>query len=483
MQNQEITELNKNAFIKPKNIYDPNKLSINPNENIPKLQLEIEKRDTNILAKERQKKNLLNKKLLKDKLFEKYRIIRRQKTYAKKKNEDKEDQTKKRNLKKIYYKFLKKAKKNKLNDIILLVQDGPKTDDNHLIDIKKLVTQSYDFNEEDDFDNPDDQLNEKTRVLKRNITKNIGIGIAHDHLQNYKKHNIPLEYWKTLSMLDINIGEFKKYGKTFENIKLNYSGTIEDSIISYILKHLAENNVSFKEFKPYLKKYYNFVKTNITQSKIELNELNMFIIMYQTFILNHFWMLFPRENKYFFSYLIDRIFQTIDEGAEHLIKKYDETKDTEDHSNDIIANDEERNVFNQIKILKDVQDYADSRQNPYYFYEKTREYWENSSSSAKTNKNYFILAATKNGIIRYLLVTCLHILHSSNKSRNYITPQIENKGTTQFIIYLHYNLPIILDFLYTQIDIMMKDSNMSNIDREDNFLKYLIKEYNILLEL
>ena len=58
-----------------------------------------------------------------------------------------------------------------------------------------------------------------------------------------------------------------------------------------------------------------------------------------------------------------------------------------------------------------------------------------------------------------------------------------HKGETNLMTYLHTNQKIITYFLTTQINIITKDSNISNSDKLDKFFKYLWKEYEMINDL
>ena len=83
----------------------------------------------------------------------------------------------------------------------------------------------------------------------------------------------------------------------------------------------------------------------------------------------------------------------------------------------------------------------------------------------------------------------MHLLYKRDKGNNrgnitYLGN--ENKGTTPnttlFIEYYKTNKQIILDALHHQIYTITKDTKIASNNLEYRFLKYLLEEYNILID-
>jgi len=241
---------NENYLLKKsENKFDPNKLSINVNDNEPalkdKIQLE-QKEKKEIEQNNIDKKNRENK-LLKEQLFDKYRRIKRKEKQLKKIKSDDTDidvlnsKEKEQNLKKIYRNISENIKSS---DITLLVQNGPKLIPENLIKINDLIQKRYSFNTEDGsniYDDLDDVENniEKSKRLKRTLTKNIKYSIAYSNIKNYKKFNIPEEYWNIFSSLNLSISDYNKYNNLFKKIEHSDGNNIKEQIVKYIILNLV----------------------------------------------------------------------------------------------------------------------------------------------------------------------------------------------------------------------------------------------------
>ena len=103
--------------------------------------------------------------------------------------------------------------------------------------------------------------------------------------------------------------------------------------------------------------------------------------------------------------MIDRIFQTIDEGVEDTIKIYDNSQNG--LSYDIISNDTERDKLQKIKLLDEIQSIKKSDRFLIYrqIYKFCCDINESTNQRDQTNHKYIILSNAKYGILRYLLVS------------------------------------------------------------------------------
>lgn len=521
-------------FKKPENKYKPGELSIKTDENTPKLKnpIELEKKSEKEREKERkkerEKKNKINKAKEKDKVLERYRILEKQKyksddekekvTKIKKKEADKK-------MKKLFIKFLKKekkmAKQYKRDPFVLIMQTHKKLTPSTLLEIETIYPNiKYEIDLDDDYEyGEDENENEKEEDQKeegeeednigvrihKNIKDSVWVQQLKDRLELLEKaSDIPKKYHHLVAILQINLPKFYKYEQLFSAIKelaveLQQNDADEerplsddykrDAIILFIIRYLANHNIKFNVFKKNLKSYFNFIKENInihTKEKNKLYHFGIFIIMYETFIKNHFWMTFPIENRHFFTYIIERLFQTIDEGKETVIKNYMKDKENEDKMDPYnrIENDEEKNKFEKIKFLEIIQKKTD--EHPFVIYRHLRNIWEfNKKGVSKNDKRLFIFAAAKKGIIQYILLTALSALPKQKLEKLKFYEYDKNTGSqsSTLINYLSTNLHIISYFLNKQIDIITNDSHISNSDKQDKFFKYLWKEYEMLLDL
>ena len=517
-----------NVFEKPKNKFELGKLSIKTDENDPKLKnpVELKKKDKKELEKEKENKRKQNKKQEKNKLLERYRLLEKQrfKTDDEKKSHDKikkkdEDKIKK----KLFINFLKKekklSKKNMRDSYVLLMQKGRLNPEN-LLEIENIFPNiKYeldldDYDEEDGYgeeedENEEDGFAEEEDDIGTRIHKNIKDSVWEQQLKDRldllkKASDIPEKYHNIVAILQINIPKFYKYEKLFAAIKelaveIQENDAKEerpisddykkDAIILFIIRYLANHNIKFNIFKKNLGSYFDFIKKNIninTNEKNKLHHFGIFIIMYETFIKNHFWMMFPIENRHLFTYIIERLFQTIDEGKELAIKNYTKDKENEDKIDPYnrIENDDEKSKFEKINFLKIIQDKTDKH--PFSIYRYLRNIWEfNNKNVSKNDKRLFIFAAARKGIIQFILLSSLSSLSKDKLSKLTFNEFDKNTGSqsSTLINYLNSNLQIIIYFLNKQIDIITNDSNISNSDKQDKFFKYLWKEYEMLLEL
>jgi hypothetical protein len=516
-----------NVFEKPENKYKPGELSIKPDKNVPKLKkpIELEKKNKEIKQKEKEEKNKLNKAKEKNKIMEKYRLLEKKTTTDKEKEEKKSktDKAVNKKLKKLFIKILrnekKMSKKYKRDSIVLLKQTGMLNPENLQIledtypNIKYMVDLDTMDDEEDDDEDDDDEIKKEEEEEEDNIGvrihKNIKDSVWEQQLKDRiellkNASDIPEKYHYLISILQINIPKFYKYEKLFEAIKelaaeLHHNDAREekpmsddykrDAIVVFIIRYLANHNIQFKEFKNNLKSYFNFVKNNInihTNEKNKLHHFGIFIIMYETFIKNNFWMMFPTENRHFFTYIIERLFQTIDEGKDIVVKNYTTDKENEEKIDPYnrIDNDNEKNKFEKINFLKIIQKKTD--EHPFVYYRHLRNIWEfDKKGVTKNDKRLCIYAAARKGIIQFILLTTLSALQKPKLQQLTFYEYDKNTGSqsSTLINYLTSNLAIISYFLNTQIDIITKDSNISNSDKQDKFFKYLWKEYEMLLDL
>jgi len=424
-------------------------------------------------------------------------------------------------MKKIFIKFLKKekkmAKQYSRDPFVLIMQTRKKLTPSTLLEIDTIYPNiKYEIDLDDnDYEYGEDEEEEKEE--KEDEEDNIGVRIhknikdsvweqqLKDKLELLEKaSDIHKKYHHLVAILQINLPKFYKYEKLFEAIKqlaveLHQNDADEeralsddykrDAIVLFIIRYLANHNIKFKVFKKNLNSYFNFIKENInihTKDSNKLSHFGIFIIMYETFIKNHFWMTFPIENKHFFTYIIERLFQTIDEGKDTVIKNYMKDKENEDKIDPYnrIDNDEEKNKFEKINFLEIIQTKTD--EHPFVIYRHLRNIWEfNKKSVSKNDKRLFIFAAAKKGIIQFILLTTLSALPKPKLEKLKFYGYDKNTGSqsSTLINYLSENLHIISYFLNTQIDIITNDSNISNSDRQDKFFKYLWKEYEMLLDL
>jgi len=336
------------------------------------------------------------------------------------------------------------------------------------------------------------------KKLKKYNNKLTGEGIFKDNLEILKKSYIPEKYHNILAVLNINIPTFFKFELMYKDIKIsavelqkidsaegnNVSDDYNrDAIVIYIIKYLKNINLHFKNIDEDIKSYFTFVKNNINVGKDSQNNrhvdyLGIFIIMHKTFVINNFWMLLPKENKFFFSYVIQRIFQSIDEGKDKAIKDFEEKK----NPYSLINSESDKNNIQKINFLKVIQTKTDNH--PYSIYRHIRYIWEFDKKGVdKHNKRLLIISAATKGILEFILLASIQSL-SPEKLKKITMFPYSNKKPTNFISYLkHQNLAMITFFLNTQIHIITNDSNISNDNTFDKFLKYLWSEYKMLLNL
>tara|TARA_B100000795_G_scaffold268630_1_gene256006 strand:- start:2785 stop:4398 length:1614 start_codon:yes stop_codon:yes gene_type:complete len=535
-----------NIFEKTENKFNPNKLSINPNKNAPKLKnpIEMEKKSDNLKKKERERKRKLHTEMQKKKVLDIYRsrnITKFMTAEEKEINKKKKEVTNKTQLKKLYKQLLidekKQSKKKKRETFILLYQKG-KLNPENLFELEKEIPNiKYDLeNMNDDGEYEEGEDDEEVKNDVEHYIKNVkplpvGSGIYEDNIQILEASYIDKKYHALLAILNINIPMFFKFEKKYATLDSivadlraydlengipasdNYK---RKAIIVYIMKHLSSHNIFFKEFKFYLKNYFKFVSDNIHVNGT-MDTLAIFIVMHETFITNDFWMMFPKENKHFFTYIIERIFQTVEEGKTSMIENFKKKKATNDKIQDAqnliddsiksglidgksenksldktrrgagnydaynIINSDNIHLYTNINLLQIVQKKSDKH--PFFLYRKIRTLWEYDDNKDKHNKHLFILAAAKKGIVHFILLSVLSVLHKKDGGEITFEKSDHKRDPTYFIAYLNNNLPIINTFLNTGIDNITKDSNISNSDKKDKLLRYLWAEYKILTEI
>lgn len=522
-----------NIYKKPENKFKPGELSINKNDNIPTLKdpIKLDKKNNELKKNEKIEKEKINKAKKKNELLEKYRTLEKKNFRTDKEKEEKEKEKRKTTKKKLvkeFIKILRTEKKNKIkkkrDPFILLMQTKGKLNPENLIDLEKYtpdIKYKVDLDNYDDDSDEGEDEGEDEKEINEVIKSEDNIGVRIHKNRNLSGKNgvwahklkhrlkllkltsdIPEKYHILIGLLQISVPKFYKYEKLFDAIKelaselnteaeregkLPSSEPIRDAIIVFIMRYLMNHNIAFSSFKNDLLNYYNLIKNNINTNineKKKISHFGIFIIMYETFIKNDFWMMFPIENKHFLTYIIERIYQTIDEGNDTVVENYTKDKEVKIDQYNIIENDGEMNKFKQKKFLKIIQKETDKH--PFIYHKKMRKIWEEEKTDENSNnKRLFIYAAARQGIVQYILLTTLSILPDRifPQITFYDYPKNKSKNSTILINYLDENLSTITHFLNTQINIITNDSNISNSDKQNKFFKYLWKEYEMLLDL
>ena len=231
----------------------------------------------------------------------------------------------------------------------IVEQNGPFLKPENLINISgKVELIDYDI-EKNELDKVEmsDNVEDDARLRK---SKNAMLARSEIILDSYKEYGLDKEKGTIQFLLQLNmeIGVFIKLKAEYES--LNIVSTEKEAIVKYIFDKLVENYIYYKELKPNdinnktdgaLEKYFDFIKSSIPK---DLNYLHIFILMYQSFIVNHLWMLFPKDNKYFIAYVIDRIRQSIDEGRNVIVKYYEENNKNKEFGYDV-TNKPSFNIF------------------------------------------------------------------------------------------------------------------------------------------
>ena len=338
------------------------------------------------------------------------------------------------------------------------------------IDLEDFDEDAYD--EEDEEEETVSKEEKEKEDFKMGIQNNINKSVWKYKLQqqvDFLKNasDIPEKYHFIISLLNINIPRFYKFEKTFELLETQaeefrkrdaeennqmLDDYIRRSIIEYMYFNLRNRNISMTGLKENLNNYYSFIKENINvnaskNQKNLVDELGYFIIMYETFVKNNFWMIFPEENKEFFTFIILRIFQTIDEGIDTVIKNYDKNKELEEPIDPYnrIKNDEERNNWENKKFLKIVEKKIDK--DPYSFHRYIRNMWYVNSDKVKANnKRLFMISAARHGMIQFLLLSSLSLLEKDLDNLKFYEIKKENQGKTKLMSYLLSNRKLSLIF-------------------------------------
>ena len=467
------------------NIFDPNKSSFKLDK--PQLMLKkpivLDKANEKDIKKDKLKLEKQKDNVLKRKLFDKYiRIDRKNKKG--KTDDNKKYET---NLKKIYKKLLIKFKKEKRTDINIVEQNGPFLKPENLINISGQVEIiDYDINNIDIKKDEviDNNIQDDAKLKKIEQTS---LANAEMKFTSYKDANITdINDILFLIKLNMDASTFIELKNEFETIN---GDTHHEPIIENIFDKLIKNKIYDKEFKEDLKNYFEFIKKSIEKNN-NPNYLHIFILMHQSFIVNHLWMLFPKDNKYFLAYVIDRIRQTIDEGRDIIVKYYTDNKKNKEFGYDVI-NKPSFNIFYDPETSTAVEKFGKVNFNKssidnFAIWNDIEKLWGNATSTVtKNDKQLIIFSGAKKGIIRFLLVNILWKTYKTTENIHYRGDKDgdSKKMPTQFTHYLSKNLFFVLTFLHTQSDIITKEFIGGYDNQEDRLLRYLIDEYNVMLEI
>ena len=308
----------------------------------------------------------------------------------------------------------------------------------------------------------DEEKKEKKTIKKPQIFLNATYETI---IKSFKNSNIPEKYHKILSVLNLSYEDYNNFNKIFnfeiknDDINIMFSNMIEyvkTTLIEKVpnIKKITNLNNSLKKFLDSFKKTKNY---NIGKNEIIIpDDFSLFMLFHNLLIEKSFWMLIPGKNREFLLFLIERILEIVDErnskikyyitendakesekenNFQNVIKKiinnnndtYIQTIDKEFMENFIKNNnlDEEEGLIenHELKILPD-RKYHDKHS----FSQK----WEKikttdkidifnifSKLDDKENLVILLISTGSKGVIQYLLISALLIIHNQKKVKKF----------------------------------------------------------------
>lgn len=184
-------------------------------------------------------------------------------------------------------------------------------------------------------------------------------------LKSLKKYKniIPEQYHYAVALSNISITEYLSLQEKFRPYNsLNNDNKNNDNKLFYnlagiIADDLKEKKINSDKIENIQKKIVDFAKSLSKLKGISIGQKNgsilipddfsLFIILYYLIISKSFWMIFSEKNHGFLTYIIERMFEFIDQDLnEHIEHKYDKKKDTKTIRNNKNENASKENKEN-----------------------------------------------------------------------------------------------------------------------------------------
>ena len=179
-------------------------------------------------------------------------------------------------------------------------------------------------------------------------------------LESLKKYKniIPEKYHYAVALSNISITEYLNLQEKFRPYNsVPNQHTLFSNMAGIIADDLKEKRINSDKIENIQNKIIIFAKSlsklkgkSIGQKDGSIlipDDFSLFIILYYLIISKSFWMIFSEKNHGFLTYIIERMFEFIDQDlSEHIEHKYDKKKDTKT----IIKNKENKENQENIKF-------------------------------------------------------------------------------------------------------------------------------------
>ena len=370
-----------------------------------------------------------------------------------------------------------KKKKNKEKQGVLYIQKGEaqidfieNIKDKFSIDENLFISTDYDIEtlEEEDtsesnMDEPVEKGKEKKTIKKPKIFLNATFETI---VKSFENSNIPKIYHKILSVLNLSYEDYNNFNKIFNFEIKNKENTemenkmienVEQTLIEKIpnIKNIPNLNSSLKKFLDSFKKTKEYP---IGNGEIIIPDyFSLFMLFHNLLIEKSFWMLIPEKNREFLLFLIERILEIVDERNSEI--KYYITKDNAAESekskkdfenvirkiinnnnntyiqtvdDEFIENFKKKNNLDEEEGLIENYELKIIPDRKYYDEHSFSQKWEKipkgnkidifnifSKLDDKENLVILLISTGSKGVIQYLLISALLIIHNQKNDKKF----------------------------------------------------------------
>lgn len=373
--------------------------------------------------------------------------------------------------------LIDEKKKNKEKQGDLYIQKGEaqidfieNIKDKFSIDENLFISTDYDIEtleEEDTSESNMDNLVEKGKEKKTIKKPKIFLNATFETIvKSFENSNIPKIYHKILSVLNLSYEDYNNFNKIFNFEIKNKENTemenkmienVEQTLIEKIpnIKNIPNLNSSLKKFLDSFKKTKEYPIGN--GEIIIPDDFSLFMLFHNLLIEKSFWMLIPEKNREFLLFLIERILEIVDErnseikyyitkdnaaesekskkNFENVIKKIiNNNNDTyiQTVNDEFIENFKKKNNLDEEEGLIENYELKIIPDRKYYDEHSFSQKWEKipngnkidifnifSKLDDKENLVILLISTGSKGVIQYLLISALLIIHNQKNDKKF----------------------------------------------------------------
>ena len=288
-------------------------------------------------------------------------------------------------------------------------------------------------------------------------------------VNSFKKSKIEEKYHNILAVTNLSYLDFNNFKELFHlEIKdkdekkqcINMINSVQEVLIEKIPNIAKVDNLN-KSLKKFLNSFIKTKDVSGDELKIIPDDLSLFILFHNLLIEKSFWMLIPKKNKNFLSFLVERILEKIDENnseiiyyvtqknAEASIQNFDAviTEITKEYFSDpeavkhfikINNLDKETPLIKnyELKITPSREYYDDhSFSRKWDSIPKKEDIFNLFQKSDKENLVILLISTGSKGVIQYLLLSALLIIFNEKKGKSTFKDYLVTKDSvgTSFI--------------------------------------------------